>query len=363
MSVFLLPLISAPASINATTSVWQPILPAGGTSCAKGGAYAFFFREGTSSTSDLVIEFEGGGACWDVITCTTGTFTETVDVESKLAQLNSKNSGVHDSTDTRNPFATWNHLFVPYCSADAHGGNATANYGGLATVHHFGRVNAGAALQWVYQHVKAPKTAAVIGCSAGSLGALIHAPDVFGHYSGARSFYFGDSYVGVITTEQFAAGVKRWDLRFSPNVPGLARPLVDKVASNASVDAGLFIVNATLSAYPKHRFASYTSNADSVQSAFFAMGGGNILQWTKTMRNHLLATHQLFPTQFASFVASGVDHCRSQSNVFYNVKTTGVYLYQWVAALAGGVLPETQAAVDCCPELGMTYSHNLVQVG
>ena len=112
-------------------------------------------------------------------------------------------------------------------------------------------------------------------------------------------------------------------------------------------------MNATLSAYPQHQFASYTSNADSVQSAFFALGGGNILHWTKTMRDHLATTHRLFPTNFASFIASGVEHCRSQSNVFFNVQVTGVYLYEWVTALAGGALPATEAAVDCCPGLGM----------
>ena len=77
---------------------WTPIAPAGATRCLDGSAYTFFHRAGAAGAPKrLVVEFEGGGACWDVLTCTVGTYTNAeVDVDHKLRELN-KAEGVHSS--------------------------------------------------------------------------------------------------------------------------------------------------------------------------------------------------------------------------------------------------------------------------
>lgn len=49
-----------------TLNAMLPFLQ-GDTICARGTSYAFFFRRGT--VNKLVVEFEGGGACWDKETC------------------------------------------------------------------------------------------------------------------------------------------------------------------------------------------------------------------------------------------------------------------------------------------------------
>src|ERR1041384_7604860 len=46
---------------------WNEIAPGGATTCALGGPYAFWVRPGT--VNRLVIDFQGGGACWDALTC------------------------------------------------------------------------------------------------------------------------------------------------------------------------------------------------------------------------------------------------------------------------------------------------------
>ena len=50
--------------------------------CSRGTPYAFFFRKGNPTAGHkVVVEFEGGGACWSSRTCgiAGGTFKETVE--------------------------------------------------------------------------------------------------------------------------------------------------------------------------------------------------------------------------------------------------------------------------------------------
>ena len=38
----------------------------------KGGSFSFFYRPGSEGNNNLVIEYEGGGACWDDFSCSIG---------------------------------------------------------------------------------------------------------------------------------------------------------------------------------------------------------------------------------------------------------------------------------------------------
>src|SRR4051812_18484919 len=46
---------------------WNEFKPGGDTLCARGGEYAFWVRPGT--VNKVLIEFSGGGACWNETTC------------------------------------------------------------------------------------------------------------------------------------------------------------------------------------------------------------------------------------------------------------------------------------------------------
>ena len=50
----------------------------------------------------------------------------------------------------------------------------------------------------------------------------------------------GDSYVGVISTEQFKDGVDNWDLQFSPDIVALDHDNLERVASDPNISAGLY---------------------------------------------------------------------------------------------------------------------------
>ena len=46
---------------------WNVIKPGGETTCSRGTEFAFYYRKGSSN--NVVIDFQGGGACWNSETC------------------------------------------------------------------------------------------------------------------------------------------------------------------------------------------------------------------------------------------------------------------------------------------------------
>jgi hypothetical protein len=322
-----------------TTTDWTKITPGGPTLCSKGAPFSFYYRKG--SVNKLVVELQGGGACWNSNTCALGTFTTTCSPPGS--------TGVHSSTDSRNPFQDWNHLFIPYCTADAHGGNQTTEYSsifGKFKIHHFGRVNAFAAMDYAFALPENtnPTTVSTIGCSAGSLGAIVNVPYVNAQYPSSKHMYFGDSYVGVISNQQFGDGIANWDLQFSPNVPGLDKANLERVAANKSIDAGLYIVNATITSAPDDcQFASYTSNDDAVQSSFYTLGGG--IDWPNHMRHLTETIHSIHGDQYSTYIAPGFKHCRTQDDGVYDVVSDKIKLSDWMTNFVNGKIEHRQ--VDC----------------
>src|SRR4029079_15508250 len=57
---------SGPALPRGLSPGWNEMNPGGATTCALGAPYAFWVRPGT--VNRLVIDFQGGGTCWDAST-------------------------------------------------------------------------------------------------------------------------------------------------------------------------------------------------------------------------------------------------------------------------------------------------------
>jgi len=85
-----------------------------------------------------------------------------------------------------------------------------------------------------------------------------------------------------------------------------------------------------------------------VQTSFWVLGGGDLLDWTKQMRSFVAYVHKKFPSIYATFIASGSAHCRSQDDGFFGVEAKGVHLADWVGSIAEGTLPKDEEEVDCC---------------
>jgi hypothetical protein len=148
---------------------------------------------------NLMIFFNGGGACWDSITClersssTHGPFTKTQ--FDQLAPRISTGS-IFDRGLANNPYKDWNHFFIPYCTGDLHIGNADAEYTSgstSVTFHHKGRANAEAFLARIAATVPEPEQVVVTGSSAGGFGAVLNYALVRSHFPKAKVFLLDDS--------------------------------------------------------------------------------------------------------------------------------------------------------------------------
>ena len=82
---------------------WDRVEPGGNTRCARGGRYAFWIRRG--DPRKVVLFFQGGGGCFDRVTCAEGStwFDDRVGAEDDPTFQR----GMLDLEDARNPFRDW----------------------------------------------------------------------------------------------------------------------------------------------------------------------------------------------------------------------------------------------------------------
>ena len=152
-----------------------------------------------TDSKNLVIFFNGGGACWDVNTClrlnvsTHGPITQT-QFDQIIARL--PPGSLFDRTVAANPFKDWNHFFIPYCTGDLHIGDTDATYtdnGTAFTFRHRGRANAVAFLARIASTVPSPEQVLVTGSSAGGYGAALNYALVRSYFPNARVSLVDDS--------------------------------------------------------------------------------------------------------------------------------------------------------------------------
>jgi len=320
---------------------WIEVVPGGETTCSRGAPFAFFVNPGTENK--LVVDFIGGGACWNDLTCSIAgsIFSETVDGVRDAA---SDVAGIYDRQNPDNPFRTWTHVIIPYCTGDIHWGNSVQTYrepGSEFQINHKGAVNARAVLAWTWERYASPDNVLVTGCSAGSYGSIGWAPYVMRQYPDTRVVQFGDSGAGVITDTFFEDSFPRWNAQeiFPDWISALDLTVVDyKTLALPDLYSGVG------NFYPNHIVSQYNTILDENQTFYFqAMGGGTAQEWSDQMVASIAETHTATPN-FHSFTAPGEMHCILPYNEFYSVQSDGVKLTDWLEALIDGQpLPD----VDC----------------
>jgi hypothetical protein len=317
---------------------WTVIAPGGDTLCARGTPYYFFVREGSSER--LLIEFQGGGACWNGLTCgVMSTFNDSV-APDVTAHNPVVPTGIHDFDNPDNPFADYDVVFVPYCTGDVHMGNSVVTYEvGAETyeIHFNGNTNASAALDWTYTNFSDPEAVFITGCSAGALGSSFHAPSIMAHYTGVPAVQLGD-----------AAGGYRGDLTRQVETWGTASVLPDLSAfegmTAADLDFSQFYIFAG-ETFPQNQFAQSNTSADEVQSTFITLGGTGE-PFDIALSANLGAIDRALDN-FASYTAWGSEHCILPHPTFYTYQVNGVRFRDWVAALEAGEDVETVTCADC----------------
>ncbi|MEO2168236.1 MAG: pectin acetylesterase-family hydrolase [bacterium] len=325
---------------------WEIIRPGGDTICSRGTEYAYAVRGGT--VNKVVIDFMGGGACWDDFTCSVADAIFASEVNPE-ALLRAGGQGIYDRDNPENPFKDWYHVFIPYCTGDIHWGNNVETYGDgedAFQINHKGAVNAGAVMDWIYENFERPERILVTGCSAGAYGSVGWAPYVMDHYGDSEVVQVGDSGAGVITEDFFQNSFPSWNaFEHSPRfIPGLDPDKNDLY----SVDLA-YMYGQIGSYFPQFKVGQYNTMFDNNQTFYYqAMGGENGAEgWSEGMNAMVASSHDQ-AENFYSYTASGEQHCIIVSDNFYNVQEDGVRLVDWFQDLAEGKDVDQRVTCNDC---------------
>lgn len=143
------------------------------------------------SGTGLLVFFNGGGACWDYLTCyglNTAAHGPFGRAEFESGKGSIPSGSIFDRTVADNPFKDYSFVYIPYCTGDVHGGDNLAEYTDGTTIkqhHHAGHANAKAFIKRIAATWPTPGKLVVSGSSAGGFGS-------FFNYDLFRSYYDGD---------------------------------------------------------------------------------------------------------------------------------------------------------------------------
>ena len=156
--------------------------------CGDGTNFAFFATkpiQRKANNEKILIEFMGGGACWNDETCgyneASTTFPEKLNAFvgyscSEIAYSTNNLNGYpinmlcsHSIGNT--DFTEYNTIIVPYCTQDIHIGDRTITYDEGLTMNHRGGHNTMGVLRWIFRNFENPSHIVLTGCSAG--GAIL----------------------------------------------------------------------------------------------------------------------------------------------------------------------------------------------
>ncbi len=174
-------------------------VPVDGMICASGAATGIGVNPG-SNPEKIAVMIQGGGACWDTNTCyvlKTAVQVESGFTEAQLAGAVAPLDAhpLYDRDAPDNPWADATFVFVPYCTADLHAGDAVGHYDPLKPdreLHHHGDANMAALAERLRAELPDVDRAWFVGLSAGGYGVQLQADRLVSIWPDADSALLGD---------------------------------------------------------------------------------------------------------------------------------------------------------------------------
>lgn len=313
---------------------WELVQPGNGTLCLGGSPYAFYVRQ--TSGNRLLVFFQGGGACLDGVSVSDLKNQQLFDPSVVLpgddgthsgAMWDNDNpahmSGILDLDDSRNPCLDYDMVFIPYCTADLHLGNAMHN--GL---HHNGHANVMEVLQWIRQHFPTLEQLVVAGSSAGAIAAPFYAGLLAESYPDATMLVLGDSAGGYCLTPTLTRSLRNWGaLDVMLETLGYAHLQAHELDLTTA-----WFVNARR--FPHIAFAQFNARHDQAQQQFLAMLNTSVCVARQLDRN--LTDLHTNTDNFYSYTVDDSYHTILPRPNFYTENAVGKWLYQWVSTLVTG---------------------------
>jgi hypothetical protein len=327
--------------------------------------YYFFVQRGNPNR--LLIALDGGGGCWDALTCigsaASGNSTYTVELDETAEGL-AASQGLFDADNKDNPYKNYTKVFIPYCTGDIHWGSRDTTYSleGLPswTIKHRGTDNVLAVLQWLRDNARAQyrvdfdraRDVTVTGLSAGGYGATLAFPYVADLAPKARLNLISDAAIGVQSQPFYEQAIYKpgdtgnevWGVveNLPPFVPGLDEDLLNRVGTSGNPSDLTAEIFAALAAYkPDAKLAALTHDLDGVQVSFYALQTNQFgSDGRPTQQAFAEWNQQMLETTNASaangnyrfFIREGFDHTFLANDVqTYSVMGNGISVADWIS--------------------------------
>ncbi len=269
-----------------------------GAACGDGTPYRFFVNR-TPFTTNTVVMYEGGGACWDQDSCLGKGHLSASNPNGippdYLSKLDTAAFGLITPFTARlDPFdqvrtQSWNIVYLPYCTGDVHTGSAMKVYTDTDPAHprvefHRGQANVDGAAHWLRATIGQPGELLLTGFSAGGAGSAATYALMRDTLQPGRSSLLADS--GPLFPAPRASTPQQ-----SPSLPlhnrireawGLDEPggMIPRFAGRPGFDPNdLGSVSAAMAlSYPQDRFQYALFQTDGIFSAFsYAKFYGDII--------------------------------------------------------------------------------------
>jgi hypothetical protein len=151
----------------------------------------------SSTSKDVIIYLQGGGACWNALTCfLVGSAAHLSDgyTASTFAADGTSGAPAFNRANSSNPFKDLSFVMIPYCTGDVHAGASTQAYDNThPAVQHHGAANMDAALARLKKTFPDAAHVYLTGSSAGAFGAQLNYERVVAAFPSAEVHVFADS--------------------------------------------------------------------------------------------------------------------------------------------------------------------------
>jgi hypothetical protein len=353
--VFLLLLIGSGAQAQDTLPAldslqegWNTVLTDG--VCSSGTPFQFYVKDSPSS-DNLLIFFNGGGACWFGEAC---DLTSEPNIHAPFADMAQNNpelmAGIFDVANPENPFAAFDMVYLPYCTGDVHLGAGPTQYDyensegkeTTVSVFHNGFENSMTVLNWSYTNFPRPSRVVLAGSSAGAIGASFYAGLVAEHFSQVPVVLLGDAAGGYGSPLLYRTHSAWKTASILPSWPEYA----GKTDMNLTFE-DYYIASANHN--PNLTVAQYNAANDQTQVMFTQVIGdpaGSFSLPERLLNNYVRIESGV--DEFYSYTAGGNVHMILQDSIFYQYEVQSTRFVDWVATLITGNKP---ADISCVREV------------
>lgn len=296
----------------------------------------------------LMIFLQGGGACFDLLTCVdnAGSFG-TTDFAALFPAGSGDAPGVFDRSDAANPVKDWNYVFVPYCTGDVHAGNhPSGTVPDVSGPQEFvGYANIGAFLERIVPTFPNATQVLLTGASAGGFGAIANYGRVAKAFGAIPVTLLDDSgpfmdtpYIATCLSQEW---VQIW---------GLDQTILAECGADCAND-GHFLVGYAkhvLAAYPNVAFGLVDSTDDDTITSFFGFGASSCTSFAQLTEATFTAGLEDIRTQLAPFpnfgeyIFSGTRHTTLESTSDFDTQSVPaadggtVLLTDWTGQIVAG---------------------------